>query len=321
MGTAFVKPLVSVIVPVYNVEMYIENCLNSLLAQTYGNWEAILVDDGSPDRSGEICERYAEKDSRFKVLRKPNGGQSSARNLAFDYCKGDYIFFLDSDDFLHKDTFSVLVSLAIKHKADIVQCGYIRGSETSYPAQQESSIEREYDNRSIFTMFAADVSPWDKLYSRDVIGDIKYPEGLVNEDDFTIWKFYYRASKIIVTTRKLYYYTVNPQSTMAQQRKKPNLKYFDAYRERIHFFSEHNEPELVAASMVQWMKSLVMVYAHPALTAEEKKSESKAYNENYAGLYAAAFAVPRSLNLVFKSFKLAPWLVSRAVTFLYRSLR
>lgn len=311
------QPLVSVIVPVYKVENYIKNCLESLINQTYLNWEAILVDDGSPDRSGEICEEYAVRDRRFKVIHKNNGGQSSARNLAMEYVSGDYIFYLDSDDFLAKEALECLCSLALNNKADIVQCDYVRGTDVEFPNISEQREPRIYDNHSVFTEFVAKIIPCGKLYHRNVIGDMRFPEGLINEDDFTVWKYYYNANLIVVTDRPLYYYTMNPGSTMAQKIKRPDFRYFDAYRERIAFFKDRNEIELESVSRIQWMKSLVMTYSNPMLTTGQKKDVADIFKTNYNALKMSEFKIPTKLAVVFRAFDIAPMLTSKTVMKIY----
>lgn len=313
------RPTVSVIVPVYKVERYIENCLNSLIAQTFQNWEAILVDDGSPDRSGAICEEYAARDCRFKVFHKKNGGQSSARNLAMNYVQGGYVFYLDSDDYLHPETLRLLVDLAIANDAGIVQCNFIRGSETSFPSVEMSEVLNIYDNHSVFTQFVAKIIPCGKLYKRDVIGDIRFPEGIINEDDFTTWKYYYNAAKIVVSNLPFYYYTVNPNSTMANQQRKPNLNYFNAYRERISFFQKSGEKDLEAISRVQWMKSLVMLYSNKQLTDKERREVKSLFKENYHSPYLKAIKVPTNLRMVFGVFSVTPMFASKLVKRLYKA--
>lgn len=312
------KPLVSVIVPVYRVEKYIENCLNSLIAQTYDNWEAILVDDGSPDRSGEICNGYAARDSRFRVIHKQNGGLSSARNTAIPKARGKYIFFLDSDDFLHYETLESLVNLAEDTDSDIAQCGFVRGNDNVFPEFEKGQFSI-YDNHSIFTSYTAKIIIWGKLFKTEVIGNIRFPEGLINEDDFTTWKFYYNAKRIAITSSPFYYYTVNPCSIMASQQRKPNLKYFDAYRERIAFFAERGELDLEAVSRIQWMKSLVMLYANPQLLDEERAEIKSLFRENYNSRSLRTIKIPMKLNLVFKTFSVMPMRISRVVKRLYKA--
>lgn len=315
---SYMQPLVSVIVPVYKVEKYLKNCLNSLINQTYKNWEAILVDDGSPDSSGEICEDYAARDPRFKVIHKPNGGLSSARNAGIDISGGKYVFFLDSDDFLHCNALEKLTEYAEQTNTDIVQCDFLRGTDVIFPEILEASF-LDYDNHSIFTSFAAKIITCGKLYKRNVIGDIRFPEGLINEDDFTTWKFYYNSRKIAVTNTPYYYYTVNPSSIMANQQRKPNLNYFNAYRERISFFDESGDRDLEAISRIQLMKSLLILYSNEQLIEEERTEIKTLFDENYRSKSLKAIAMPLKLQIVFQAFYVIPMFASRFVKRLYKA--
>ena len=217
------RPLVSIIVPVYNVEQYLSTCIDSVLAQTYTKWELILVDDGTPDNSGKICDEYKAKDDRIIVLHQKNGGQANARNHALDVCRGDFVTFLDSDDFLHQEALEYSMSLLLKTNADIAQFEYIRGESKVFPDIKHDLVVEEYDNHSIFVSGKANVIVCGKLYRRDILLNNKIKEGRYYEDDFTTWKWYYTANKIVVSNRALYYYTVNPNSTMAGHKKKPSF--------------------------------------------------------------------------------------------------
>lgn len=121
--------LISIIIPVYNVQNYLRECIDSVIAQTYKNLEIILVDDGSPDKSGEICDEYSKKDARIKVIHKENGGLSDARNVALDIAKGEYIGFIDSDDYVEKDMFETLHTLAVEHNAEISSISFYKTLE------------------------------------------------------------------------------------------------------------------------------------------------------------------------------------------------
>ncbi len=223
-------PLISIIVPVYKVEQYLDNCIQSVLAQSYPNWELFLIDDGSPDKCGEMCEEYAKHDKRIIVIHQNNSGQSSARNRALDYPpSGEYVTFLDSDDFWHTDYLKDMSDLAVKHNADIVQCGFVKGFNNVFPKFTGKNSVDICNNHSVFLTEKANIVMWGKLFRLSLFDGIRMPVGLYNEDDWTMWKIYYQARKILITSDKLYYYTVNPASTMARLRRKPDLRYIDAY--------------------------------------------------------------------------------------------
>lgn len=310
------EPLVSVIVPCYKVEQYLPNCVESILNQTYNNWEIILVDDGSPDNCGEICDRYALKDCRIKVVHKTNGGLSSARNAGMKIMQGEYVTFLDSDDFLHRDAIQTLVRYAKQYGAQIVQCSFTRGYETVFPAWNGKEKVDEYDNHTIFIKFVAKIIVCGKLYKCELLDDITMPEGIINEDDWTTWKIYYRAKKIVVTNRPLYYYTVNPGSIMSIAKKKPDTTYYGAYDERIAFFKESGERDLADISHLQFCKSLLLSYSNERLTKEQRQEIRNRFGKSWVALKGSEY-----VNLVFKvllaSFNQFPFITSMLVKKIY----
>lgn len=276
------SPSVTVIVPVFKVEQYLRTCVESVKGQSLREWELILVDDGSPDHCGVICDEYAAKDSRIKVIHKKNGGLSSARNAGLDFPpKGEFITFLDSDDFWHPDYLKVLVGLQQSYNADIVQCDFIRGTDTVFPAVAKDVKSTIYDNHEIFLSEKAKIIMCAKLYRTKLFDDIRMPVGLYNEDDWTSWKLYYKAKTIVVTNRALYYYTVNKASIMGQMNKKPDLRYINAYNERIGFFKGTGEKDLEHCSRLQLCKSLLLNYRHKQLSTEERQSVKNKFDKSW----------------------------------------
>ncbi len=305
------RPLVSVIVPCYKVEKYLPNCIESVINQTYDNLELILVDDGSPDNCGEICDGYAAKDSRIKVVHKQNGGLSSARNAGMKVMTGDFVTFLDSDDFLHEEALHILVEHAMSYGAQIVQCDFIRGSETAFPHWDGSEKEEVFDNHTVFTKFAAKIIVCGKLYKRELLDDIMMPEGIINEDDWTTWKIYYKAKQIIVTNRPLYYYTRNPQSIISCAKKKLDTTYYGAYDERINFFAQKGEKNLEDISRLQFCKSLLLSYSNEQLMDGQRKEIRKRFKDNWKILRTSP-SVPPFMKILFFGFIVCPQLVSKA---------
>lgn len=304
-------PLVSVIVPCYKVERYLPTCIESILGQSYDDWELILVDDGSPDRCGAICDEYAQNDNRIKAIHKPNGGLSSARNAGMRAMTGEYVTFVDSDDFLHPDALKQFVTLAHKHGADIVQAAFVRGQETTFPEWKKTENVAVYDNHTVFTSLAAKIIVCGKLYRTKLFEGIVMPEGIINEDDWTTWKIYYRAKKIAVTPRPLYYYTINPQSIMGQSRRKPDTTYYGAYDERIGFFARAGEKDLEDMSRLQFCKSLVLSYANEQLTAEQRTEIFRRFVDNWQALRTSLY-VPRIFKILFYGFRKSPLIVSKS---------
>lgn len=304
------RPLVSIIVPVYNVEQYLSTCIDSVLAQTYTKWELILVDDGTPDNSGKICDEYKAKDDRIIVLHQKNGGQANARNHALDVCRGDFVTFLDSDDFLHQEAIEYSMSLLLKTNADIAQFEYIRGESKVFPDIKHDLVVEEYDNHSIFVSGKANVIVCGKLYRRDILLNNKIKEGRYYEDDFTTWKWYYTANKIVVSNRALYYYTVNPNSTMAGHKKKPSFDFMDAYKERIAFFIGTGEKDLEHCSRIQLCKSLLLTYGHSKLSEEERRAVKENYDESWKEIKYSPYIRPL-YKMLFSTFHFMPMLTSK----------
>ncbi len=305
--------IVSIIVPVYKVEKYIHTCVDSVLRQSYPYWELILVDDGSPDGCPAICDKYAENDERIIVLHKENGGQSSARNLALDYqLKGDFITFLDSDDFWHEKYLERLVYLQEKYNADIVQCGFIKGDANDFPEINEKNNISVCDNHQIFLTGKAKIIMWALLYRKDLFDGVRMPEGIYNEDDWTTWKLYYRAKTIAVTSEKLYYYRYNPNSTMTLVLKKPDLRYLGAYEERIGFFQKSGEKDLEDISRLQLCKSLVLTYKNKLLTKEERIIIKQKFNDNWIVIYNSTY-VKNTYKFLFSLFYICPLFTSNII--------
>ena len=237
-------PEISIIVPVYNVEKYLSKCIDSILNQTFNNFELILVDDGSTDSSIQICDEYRMKDKRIKVIHKQNGGLSSARNAGLDIALGKYIGFVDSDDFIHKNMYQLLYSNLTKYNGDISICrfGRIFDGEKSTNIEDScnvkvtemtgyNALENLYNDKFLDFIVA-----WNKLYKREIFKDIRYPVGKIHEDEFIIHRILYESKKVIYIDKILYYYYQRDNSIMG---KKFNLKSIDrvyAYKDRVDFF-------------------------------------------------------------------------------------
>lgn len=207
---------VSVIIPVYNVEKYIKKCIQSLLDQTYSNFEAIIVDDGSVDNSIEIAKQLANNDSRFIFLEKNNGGQASARNMGLDFASGEYISFLDADDYFDNTAFDDSINCFKKNSdIEIVLFGHYWITQNNNIINEFiPNVEHYYDNKDIFLAFnTIDNSPCTKIYKASVIQKYRFTEGIIYEDAEMIFKVIYNSS-LAVVARPLYYYVQRNGSTM-----------------------------------------------------------------------------------------------------------
>lgn len=304
--------MVSIIVPVYNVERYLARCVDSVLGQTYPSWELILVDDGSFDRSPAICDEYAERDGRIKVVHKKNGGVSSARNVGLDMMRGEYVTFLDSDDYWHPCYLEILLNLVEEKQADIAQCDFVRGDSSVFPTIHLGKAQvKEYTNESIFTLYAAKIIVCAKLYKSKLWDGLRMPEGKSYEDDFMTWRLYYKAHKVVLTSLPLYYYYTNESGTMAKQRKSPSLDFIEAYQERIGFFEKEKNWTLKIMSEVQFCKSLSLYYLNlKRLKEREKAGMVLGLYRTYIKEVLRSDLIPLSLRVYFRLFNMSPFLLS-----------
>lgn len=238
---------ISVVVPVYNVEAFLERCVHSLCRQTYTNLEIILVDDGSPDHSGDLCDTLAARDNRIVVIHKQNGGLSDARNTGIAHATGDYIAFVDSDDWYDPTMLEVLLTLCEQHGAQIAECSFrsvyhdriqaetnCSGSVMEFTPVQaiESNLDWKY----------CKPVAWNKLYRKDIIGEIRYPVGKLHEDEFTTHLFYLAAKKIVYIDIALVNYERRNVGSITASFRPKNLEACEAFREKVHLI--WNRPEL-----------------------------------------------------------------------------
>lgn len=272
------KPLISVIIPVYNVEKYIDRCLKSVMLQTYPSMEIILIDDGSVDKSGIICDQYALTDSRIHVIHQMNSGQSSARNTGIKMSTGSLITFIDSDDFVHPDYLMDMYIIMHKYQCDIVQCDFEKGESNYFKAHTKHIKTNIVDSRAVFSGFFYKVSSWGKLYRKEIIDGIIFPVGKINEDDATYYKFASNANKIGFTNRILYYYFLSQHSVM---RNSNTFKtdFISIYHDRISYFESKNDKYLIDKSYERFAIVLILIYSQWISEARTDKYREKIFQE------------------------------------------
>ena len=205
------EDLISIIIPVYKVEKYIYKCIDSVLNQTYKNLEIILVDDGSPDKCPEICEEYAKKDNRIKIIHKKNGGLSDARNAGLKVATGKYIGFVDSDDYIEKDMYQVLYNNIIKTNSDIsiVNLKEVKENEIIENNVKDEQNTIEYTKlEGLKKLIENKIKSyaWNKLYKKEILNNIEFPVGRKMEDLAVMHKIFEKANKIVYTDKIEYYY-------------------------------------------------------------------------------------------------------------------
>lgn len=274
------KPLISVIVPIYKVEPYLHKCVDSILAQTYQQLEVILVDDGSPDGCGAICDGYAAADPRVRVVHKPNGGLSDARNAGMKIMTGRYVGFVDSDDWIEPDMYETLLDLLLYYDADMAfggvsddveQNGIVTTVNTShYPnapfAEDNVSAMRRY--------FHGSWAAWDKLYRAELFDGIWYPVGEINEDEAIVLHLLERCQRVCYTNQIFYHYLRregNATITTASFSRK-RLAWMHHCEDNLSFIRKtHPELEVDAAS--RYRGSLLWSFSEIALSDNEFSDE------------------------------------------------
>lgn len=258
------NPLISVIVPIFNVEKYLNRCVDSIINQTYENLEIILVDDGSTDGCPGICDDYAKKDSRIKVIhRKSNEGPSDSRNLGIKASSGQYISFIDSDDWIDLDTFSLVLKKMIETDSQIGVFNFIRITDDDfYPdlsdkykvLNSQSAIESTIGD----TEYNINTVVWNKLYQRKVLDGLTFISGKINEDEFFTFYALDKADRIVYLYRQCYYYYQRPNSIMGSYSIK-RLDMLDGVRERMSFTKEHY-PEIYPKAKLSFCGCCVYQY-------------------------------------------------------------
>ncbi len=255
--------LISVVVPIYKVEKYLDECINSIIHQTYTNLEIILVDDGSPDNCPKMCDEWAKKDERIKVIHKKNGGLSDARNAGLAIATGEYISFIDSDDFLELDLYKLAIENLNSENAQIFAFGryYVYGDQREVHQKQNVKLimnsEEALDTMNKFGYY--DVAAWDKVYKRSLFDEIIYPVGKISEDWFVTYKLIDRADKIIYDSKPLYNYRQRANSITHSSNVKINYDVIDASSEVLDFINK-KYPNIVLNANTRYIYTLIGVY-------------------------------------------------------------
>ena len=258
------NPLISVIVPIYNVEKYLVRCVDSIVNQTYKNLEIILVDDGSPDRCPQMCDDYAEKDSRIKVVHEKNGGLSDARNAGMAVATGEYISFIDSDDYVSDDFFECLLDVMNKENSDIAECSVVKLYEDNrFDEFSDDLSVKTYDTQDAMSALIAE-NPfhqhvWNKLYKTELIKDIPYAVGKLNEDEFWTYQVFGRANKVSKLNKTMYYYFQRNSSIMGVGY---NIRRLDALEGKANRqkYIENNFPDLSTQAKIDLYGSCMFAY-------------------------------------------------------------
>ena len=255
-------PAISVIVPVYKVEAYLRRCVDSILAQTFSDFDLILVDDGSPDSCGDICEEYASRDGRVHVIHQENGGLSAARNAGIDWALANsdsgWLAFVDSDDWVPPDFLLRLYTIVEETGCLLSSCGFFRTGGEDFPAlgapewrvlSADDYYCPEEQGQEVPAL------AWNKLYHKSLFASLRYPAGKLHEDEFTTYLAVYQAGKVGVTRDTLYAYYQNPVGIMLSRWTPKKLHILEATENQIAFARESGNPRLLKKAVRQYIYS------------------------------------------------------------------
>lgn len=265
------NPTISIIVPIYNVERYLERCVNSLINQTYKNIEVILVDDGSTDASGMLCDELGSRDVRLRVIHKKNGGVSDARNAGINVSTGEYILLVDPDDFVEKTICEELIGVAQKTGADLVSFREEKIDEESGTILENTAVETktvkimsgyEAGENYLYGKYIQH-SPWSKLYKRKLFDRVLFPVGMLAEDYATTYLYVFYSEKVAYYDRKLYFYSIRANSIMTQRSMKLTMDVYKAASKIYEFELEHypHERKIVETAYANCLlKTIARIY-------------------------------------------------------------
>lgn len=264
--------LISVIVPVYNVEKYLERCINSIINQSYTNLEILLINDGSKDSSSDICDKYAARDPRIRVFHQANSGAALSRNIGLEHATGDYLSFVDSDDYLADDFYKELYNLMISTGSDLVQCGYYEVDEQGNKLQNEQPKVFDLESTGydcLMNLYKSEFRPsnilfWNKLYKRQLWYNICLPNKTLHDDAYALPYIYDIATKVALTSQRLYFYTVRTGSITTTADPEYLLrKHIDlnaVYNQLYEYFKKKGYSELASSIIIEKCHEIRQAY-------------------------------------------------------------
>ncbi|MBE6568743.1 MAG: glycosyltransferase [Ruminococcaceae bacterium] len=313
---------ISVIVPVYKVEPYLCRCVESILSQSYTNLEIILVNDGSPDNCPAICDYYVEKENRVVVVHKPNGGLSSARNAGLDIATGDWISFIDSDDWIEPNMYETLISNAVANAAQISIGGVAdelltdNGTIITKTSNVNSNVTEVRDKMSAISHFLSNPwSAWDKIYRREVFENIRFPVGEINEDEAIALQLLDKCERVVYTNEVFYHYIKRPESITTSSFSPKKFAWYRHCRENLAWIRKHY-PELTELAAARYRTSLLWTLTEVALSDNKYPHETK---ELITELKQIRRNFPK-IEFAFQTDRIRMWMICTLPFGIYRCL-
>ena len=277
------QDLVSIIVPIYKVEQYLERCIESIVNQTYKNIEIILVDDGSPDQCPKICDEWAKKDSRIKVVHKQNGGLSDARNAGLEIATGKYVVFIDSDDYIHLQFVEALYKTAQEQNADIVSCEYEKVVDEKTENWTKEYLIQDIKAKQVSTdcWEETKIYAWNKLYAKELFDKIRFPYGKIHEDVGVWWELMDKAKKICKVEHVLYFYYENPAGITNKPYTIVHMDLVDVLFGQYKKFKSEKKEKLADRVLIECLNSYPGIYNKLKKSGCFTKKEKRVFFESY----------------------------------------
>lgn len=298
------EPLISIIVPIYNVEQYLDKCITSIVNQTYKNLEIILVDDGSTDKCSNISDKWALDDNRIKVIHKENGGLSDARNTGLEIATGKYIGFVDSDDFISKYFVEILYKNLVNTQSDLIQCSHLTVDEDYLGVEElinENLSIKIYNTKEALGLLIEEERinqvVWNKLYKKELLQEIHFEYNKLNEDEFFTYQIFAKCKKISYVDLPLYYYLIRNQSIMRKQYSIKRLDGLEAKFLRYEFLKE-NYYDL--GSLAKKNLIFFIIYCYQMVLTINNKKEKKQAEKIIRGYFKEVINDHIAMELNFK---------------------
>lgn len=313
---------ISVIVPVYNVEPYLRKCVDSILAQTLPGIEIILVDDGSTDGSGFVCDEYARNNERIRVIHKENGGLSSARNAGLDAAKGEYVAFVDSDDCIAPEMYQRLLCALQESKADLSICGYqkvkapgAQGVANTYACETMTgmqAIEKLYTNDYVYFTIA-----WNKLFKHSIFDSLRFPQGKLFEDGYAAFRYYYAAQTVVCLSECYYFYLTRNDSITNSQLSIKNLDGLDAEVDSIDFLKAKGCFDLLTKAQTKYASAVILSLKRYSLKQKDVRLRFRTIKKDFIRLYPSMMknqVLSKKEKILLTSFAISPRLCKSIIT-------
>lgn len=288
--------LISIITPLYNTEKLLPRCLDSILAQTFQDFEVILVNDGSKDGSGKICEEYAAADSRIHVIHQSNSGVSVARNTGLDWVMensdSQWIMFIDSDDWVHPQILDTLLKLVLEYRVNVSACGFLETSEGTLSVSEDQLVPALWDSRDFYYwQKLLGTVPWGKLYAKTCFEQIRYPVGMYFDDEFVTYRILLAQEKIPMVPAQMYGYYMNPEGLTKRPWIIRRLDVWKAYEEQIRFFEEMGDERLLWSRYREYVENAYgqLIAARTAPNAAELTKEIRYIKKNMRAINRRAW--------------------------------